>query len=111
MKSLIVTTNSHSHSHSHTEAPSHPHPHADVDDKSTESTRIRRLAMFLEAHFGDVELHMPEEASSEPQEKEPTDDDQAESEEPKDQEPALLITMDDAEAVISLGSLVCHVFL
>ncbi len=26
--------------------------------------RIQRLAMFLEAHFGDVELHLPEEPVS-----------------------------------------------
>ncbi|KAI0812786.1 beta-lactamase-like protein [Irpex lacteus] len=101
---LTSTSHSHSHSHSSSEPPSHPHPHADVidekADKSAENTRIRRLAMFLEAHFGDVELHMPEETSSD------SKDEQENPEEPsKDQEPALLVTMDEAEAIISLGSL------
>lgn len=115
-RTVTSTSHSHSHSHSSSEPPSHPHPHADVidekADKSAENTRIRRLAMFLEAHFGDVELHMPEEPSSDSK-----DEQENPEEPPKDQEPALLVTMDEAEAIISLGSLVrrvsktCHLFI
>jgi len=55
--SVKLTTNAHSHSHSH--------PHADSEHKSSSVTRIQRLAMFLEAHFGDVELHEPTEDGGE----------------------------------------------
>lgn len=48
--------------------------------------------MFLEAHFGDVELHMPDEAESE-----------------SGSEPALLVRLDEADAVISLVTLVSAV--
>ncbi|KZT72184.1 Metallo-hydrolase/oxidoreductase [Daedalea quercina L-15889] len=84
--SVKLTTHPHSHSH----APEHPHPHADVDDETGPVTRIRRLAMFLEAHFGEVELHMPEEA-----------DGQGEG----GNEAALLVRLDEADALISLVSL------
>lgn len=87
-----MTTNGHSHSHSH--APEHAHPHADVDEDSAGVMRIQRLAMFLEAHFGEVELHMPEE---------PTEGAQSE----ENPEPALLVVrLDEADAVIDLMSLV-----
>jgi cleavage and polyadenylation specificity factor subunit 3 len=92
-----VTSTSHSHSHSH--APSHPHPHADIEDKTAENVRIRRLAMFLEAHFGDVELHMPEQPPTSPQDEHGEGD-------LANQEPALLVTLDDSEAVINLSSMV-----
>jgi hypothetical protein len=49
--------------------------------------------MFLEAHFGEVELHMPE--------KEPEDD---------HWDPNLLVVLDDAEAQISLVTLVSSSF-
>lgn len=77
---MTVTTHAHSHAH----------PHADVDDASATVTRIQRLGMFLEAHFGDVELHMPEEG--------------AKSDE--DESPAFLVNIDDAEASIDLVSMV-----
>ena len=47
--------------------------------------------MFLEAHFGEVELHMPEEP---------------ESGEDDHRDPSLLVVLDDAEAQISLVTLV-----
>lgn len=56
--------------------------------------RIQRLAMFLEAHF-EVELHMPEEMSDQDGE--------------VDDEPSLLVRLDEAEAKIGLISMVRHV--
>lgn len=57
--------------------------------------RIQRLGMFLEAHFGEVEYHMPDE------------DMEAEQEEPTPHgEPSFLIQLDDAEARINLLSMV-----
>jgi hypothetical protein len=58
-------------------------------------TRIQRLGLFLEAHFGEVEYHMP--------------DEEAETEEeelPSQGEPSFLIQLDDAEARINLLSMV-----
>jgi len=79
-----VTTNTHSHSH----------PHADSDGDSSSVIRIQRLAMFLEAHFGEVELHMPEINPDEPAEDE--------------SEPSFLVRLDDALAQISLISMVIN---
>lgn len=61
--------------------------------------RIQRLAMFLEAHFGEVELHMPEPSEEEP-----------ESGEDDHRDPSLLVVLDDAEAQISLVTLVSSSF-
>ena len=55
--------------------------------------RIQRLAMFLEAHFGEVELHMPEDAMEQEQGEDP-------------REPALLVRLDEADALINLMSMV-----
>ena len=85
-----MTTGSHSHSHS--ESASSQHPHGDLDGSSYSVIRIQRLAMFLEAHFGEVELHMPE----------TNDDEQEESH----RDPSLLVQLDDADAEINLVSLV-----
>ena len=57
--------------------------------------RIQRLGLFLEAHFGDVEYHIPDEDMGIEQE-EPT---------PRG-EPSFLIQLDDAEARINLLSMV-----
>ena len=81
-----MTTHSHSHSHSH--------PHADSEGESSSVVRIQRLAMFLEAHFGEVELHMPENSPDEPTEDE--------------SEPSFLVRLDDAHAQISLISMVIN---
>jgi len=74
---------------------SHSHPHADVDDESSTVTRIQRLAMFLEAHFGEVELHMPDGSDEEREQGE------------DDNEASLLVRLDEADARINLVSLVC----
>ncbi|KAH7916536.1 beta-lactamase-like protein [Hygrophoropsis aurantiaca] len=69
----------------------HTHPHADAhNDPSV--TRVQRLAWFLEAHFGEVELHMPD----------GTDDyEQGEAR----SEPSLLVRLDEADARINLVTL------
>jgi cleavage and polyadenylation specificity factor subunit 3 len=58
-------------------------------------TRIQRLGLFLEAHFGEVEYHMPDE-ETETEEEELT----------SHGEPSFLIQLDDAEAQINLLSMV-----
>ncbi|KZP17938.1 Metallo-hydrolase/oxidoreductase [Athelia psychrophila] len=78
----LTTQPAHSHSHAH--------PHADVESESADMARIQRLVMFLEAHFGDVELHMPEAA----------EDDAEQGEDST--EPSLLVSLDEAEAQINL---------
>ncbi|KAF8971137.1 beta-lactamase-like protein [Flammula alnicola] len=83
--SVKLTTGSHSHTHTH--------PHADPEDESSERMRISRLAMFLEAHFGEVEFHMPEVSEEEPELGEDARD------------ASLLVRLDDAEAQISLVNL------
>lgn len=79
-----------SHKHSHDE----PHLHADGHEDEL-MVRIQRLAMFLEAHFGEVELHMPEDHP---------DSDEANAE---DDAPGFLIQLDDTEAFIDLATMVC----
>ncbi|KAF7376126.1 hypothetical protein MSAN_00027500 [Mycena sanguinolenta] len=76
--------------HSHSKLDPHSHPHADREDAVT---RIKRLAWFLEAHFGEVELHMPDESQEEPEQGE------------DDNEPSLLVRLDEAIAQINLVSL------
>jgi len=56
--------------------------------------RMGRLAMFLEAHFGEVQLHMPEATEEEPEMGE------------DDRDPSLLVNLDDADAQINLVTLV-----
>ena len=51
--------------------------------------------MFLEAHFGEVELHLPEESNGQDDEEDP------------DNVPALIIHVDDSDAFISLETMVC----
>ena len=57
--------------------------------------------MFLEAHFGEVELHMPDEEDA--QELEQGEDDQ--------HDPSLIVRMDEADASINLLTLVCPISL
>ncbi len=77
---------------------SHAHPHADADEEPM-IVRIQRLAMFLEAHFGDVELHLPEE---------PVSTGAAEEEEPEEAQntPALIVHVDESDAIINLQTMV-----
>jgi len=51
--------------------------------------------MFLEAHFGEVELHMPD-----------ATEDEAELDEEARHDPSLLVQLDDADAQINLVTLV-----
>jgi cleavage and polyadenylation specificity factor subunit 3 len=57
--------------------------------------RIQRLGLFLEAHFGEVEYHMPDEDPASDQEQSTSHG-----------EPSFLIQLDDAEARINLLSMV-----
>lgn len=87
---VIVTSHSHSHSHSHKQK----HPHADKE--FDQLARNQSLARFLEAHFGEVELHIP--------------DDMDESEQGEDEHDAsLFVQLDEADATINLVTLVCTV--
>ncbi|KAH8119337.1 Metallo-hydrolase/oxidoreductase [Phellopilus nigrolimitatus] len=81
--SVKLTTHNHSHDHAH--------PHADVHEDEL-IVRIQRLAMFLEAHFGEVELHMPEGSQD------PTSGKDDAVTDP----PGLLIQLDEAGAFINL---------
>ncbi|KAI9509414.1 mRNA 3'-end-processing protein YSH1 [Russula earlei] len=83
---MTAGTQGHRHDHDH-------HPHSDHDYVHSPMVRIQRLGMFLEAHFGDVEYHMPDEM-------------EADQEESTSQgEPSFLIQLDDAEARINLLSM------
>ena len=70
----------------------HVHPHADSE---SDLERVQRLAMFLESHFGEVHMNVPEPEKS-------NDDGQDEGA----PEPVLLIRLDEADALVHLGSMV-----
>ncbi|KAF7357810.1 hypothetical protein MVEN_00827000 [Mycena venus] len=55
--SVKLTSHPHDHAHGGSESDTvrHSHPHADCEEVET---RIKRLAWFLEAHFGGAEIHM-----------------------------------------------------
>ena len=81
-----VTSNPHSHIHEHV------HPHADSE---SDQERVQRLAMFLESHFGEVHMNVPEPEKG--------------HEEDQDEEvpgPVLLIRLDEADALVHLRSMV-----
>jgi hypothetical protein len=69
----------------------HHHAHADVDDGMK---RMERLAIFLEAHFGDsgVELHEAMPDGEDGQEEQST---------------SFVVRMGEAEAAINLENMVC----
>ncbi|KAL9708703.1 endoribonuclease ysh1 [Leucoagaricus gongylophorus] len=73
------------------------HPHADAEGELSSMTRVQRLAMFLEAHFGEVEFHQPDDEECYPEEKE--------AGERSNEEPSLLVRLDEADARINLLSL------
>ncbi|KAI0066120.1 Metallo-hydrolase/oxidoreductase [Artomyces pyxidatus] len=85
--SVKLTTGSHAHTHDH--------PHADHAYEENPMLRIQRLGMFLDAHFGEVEYHMPDE----------DDHDMEQGEAPGGAEPSFVIQMDDGDARINLLSL------
>jgi cleavage and polyadenylation specificity factor subunit 3 len=86
----VVTTRPHLHSHEEKKE----HPHADQDGGAATTRQLRGLALFFEAHFGEVELHMPETSKEELELGE------------DDNEPSLLVTVDDSIACINLVSMV-----
>jgi len=79
-----VTSNPHTHEH--------VHPHADSE---SDLERVQRLAMFLESHFGEVHMNVPEPDKG----NEGSQDEEA-------PEPVLLIRLDEADALVHLGSMV-----
>jgi cleavage and polyadenylation specificity factor subunit 3 len=85
-----VTTQPHNHVHDHS------HPHADPESESAFSARIRRLCLFLEAHFGDdqVEVHYPS--------------DETDHMDDGPQSPFMLVQLDEADARIDLTDMVRH---
>ncbi|KXN90836.1 Endoribonuclease YSH1 [Leucoagaricus sp. SymC.cos] len=94
--SVKLTAHKHTHSHgSHLHK--HKHPHANTEGELSSMTRVQRLAMFLEAHFGEVEFHQPDEEGS--------DSEEREAGERNDEEPSLLVRLDEADARIDLISL------
>lgn len=86
---IYAVTTSECHGHAH------PHADNDDDDKKTDNRRIQRLAWFLEAHFGEVELHMPEESHV-----------MSEERTHERQGPSLVVRLDEDHATIDLVSMV-----
>ncbi|KAF8658235.1 hypothetical protein AX16_002012 [Volvariella volvacea WC 439] len=100
--SVKMTTSPHSHPHSHDhehlKSGEYIHPHA---DGVSGFPRFRRLAMFMEPYFEDVQLHMFPEgvvAQTATSALEEQDDEQPSG-------PILLIRMDGFEAVVDLATL------
>ena len=81
-----MTSNAHNHAHEHI------HPHAESEN---DLQRVQRLAMFLESHFGEVHMNVPE--------PEKGGEDGQDEEVP---EPVLLIRLDEADALVHLKSMV-----
>lgn len=88
LTSVSVTSSAHNHVHEHT------HPHADSE---SDLERVRRLAVFLESHFGEVHMSVPQPGKG--------------HEEGQDEvvpEPVLLIRLDEADALVHLKSMVSY---
>ena len=81
----IVTTQPHAHHH----------PHALGADEDLASSRIQRLSMFLESHFGDVELHAGQNLHAD-----------SEHDEESGSGPRLVINVDGSEATVDLLTMV-----
>lgn len=74
----------------------HHHPHATTVYEDFADLRIQRLAIFLESHFGDIELHST------------VDETPVKQEETGHRlDPHILIRVDGYEASIDLATLVC----
>lgn len=80
---FAVTTSSHKHEHSH--------PHADGPEDEWETARARRVSEFLEAHFGEVRLEMPEGKLA--------------------SQAYLIVRLDDSEAQIHVETMVGHLWI
>ena len=83
-----MTSNAHSHVHKHM------HPHADSE---SDLERVQRLAMFLESHFGEVHMNVPEPEKG-----------QEEGQDEEGPEPVLLIRLDEADALVHLRTMVSN---
>ena len=85
-----MTSNAHSHVHEHV------HPHADSE---SDLARVQRLAVFLESHFGEVHVSVPEPEKG-----------HEEGQDEEAPEPVLLIRLDEADALVHLRSMVSYSF-
>ena len=81
-----MASGAHNHVHEHV------HPHANSE---SDLERVQRLAMFLESHFGEVHMSVPE----------PEKGNEGGQDE-DDPEPVLLIRLDEADALVHLRSMV-----
>ena len=72
------------------------HPHAESE---RDLERVQRLAMFLESHFGEVHMSVPEPEKG-----------QEEGQDGEAPEPVLLIRLDEADALVHLRSMVSYRF-
>ncbi|KAK0442700.1 Metallo-hydrolase/oxidoreductase [Desarmillaria tabescens] len=90
-----VKLTSHGGSHSHPDPHGHPHADSSSDLNAASMKRIEHLIMFLKAHFGKVELHMPEKTYEE-----------ARGLNGPGNEPSLLVQLDGADARINLVSMI-----
>ena len=71
----------------------HVHPHADSE---SDSDRVQRLMMFLESHFGEVHMGVPESEKGH------------EGGQDEGPEPVLSIQLDEADALVHLKSMVSY---
>lgn len=78
-----------------THAHEHAHPHADAPEDEWEPLRARRIAHFLEAHFGDVELFLPD----------ADEDNKLPAAGAPSGEAYLIVRLDEAEAQIHVGTM------
>lgn len=121
-----MTTHPHSHEHAHADTGPHEHSTIALSAVSTEVLqlqRIEKIIMFLEAHFGSVELVDPStqnlntvQVKVEPEDanmEDATDakdenevKDKNEDEEPNG--PAIVVTLDEHQAHIGLLDMVGH---
>lgn len=128
---IIVTTHSRSHDHSHSHSHDHPdvNPHTDLDALGEGSDaaihagalRTEKIAKFLEAHFGEVELVETREV--EVGEDHGGDSTMEDGEQTPDAtngnkngtllvyEPAIVVRLDEYEARIGLVDLVRPIFI
>jgi hypothetical protein len=83
--SLTVTTSPHSHSHAD-----------DDDEERKEQSRYLRLASFLESHFGEAEIYLPD----------PDNKDTKDLSEEERDGPAIIVKVDELVARVNLDDLV-----
>jgi hypothetical protein len=75
----------------------HSHSHADHDDEERmQQSRYLRLASFLESHFGEAEIYLPD----------PDNKDTKDLSEEERDDPAIIVKVDDLVARVNLVDLV-----